>query len=504
MKPPSVKINVLANYASQIWSALMGLAFVPLYIRYLGIEAYGLMGMFALLQSMLALLDMGISPTLSREFARFRGGAIDVSNARSLLRSAELVFAGLALAISLAIWEASNWFASEWVHAANLPAAAVEQAFAIMGFVVALRFFEGIYRGAMVGMQRQVLLSLSNAGLATVRGGGAAALIVWVSPTTTAFFLWQAAISIFSALLLGALVYSSLPHSTVRTELSIRALKGVRRFAGGMAGISVLSLLLTQSDKILLSKLLSLAEYGHYMLAATVANMLYMIVTPISQAFFPLFSELLARGDHRALVEHYHKAAQMVTVLTGSVAFVLMALGETALHFWTRDAALSRSVAPLLAVLSLGILCNCLMWIPQQMQLAHGIVGLALKTNLVAIAFVLPALFWSIPRFGPIGAGWVWVALNAGYLLITANLMYQRILGAERWRWYMQDLVLPLLALVLIGSLCRWSMPVNVGRFVELLCLLVTIALLILASGLAAPSLRQYLLGFVRNVRAAA
>jgi len=47
----------------------MGVAFVPLYIKYLGVEAYGLIGIFAILQSMLALLDMGMKPTLSRELS---------------------------------------------------------------------------------------------------------------------------------------------------------------------------------------------------------------------------------------------------------------------------------------------------------------------------------------------------------------------------------------------------------------------------------------------------
>ena len=38
----SLKKNILANCLGQGWSAVMGLAFIPLYIRYLGMEAYGL------------------------------------------------------------------------------------------------------------------------------------------------------------------------------------------------------------------------------------------------------------------------------------------------------------------------------------------------------------------------------------------------------------------------------------------------------------------------------
>ena len=54
----STKRNIIANYLGSAWNALMGLAFIPLYIHYLGIEAYGLIGVFILLQAWMVLLDM--------------------------------------------------------------------------------------------------------------------------------------------------------------------------------------------------------------------------------------------------------------------------------------------------------------------------------------------------------------------------------------------------------------------------------------------------------------
>ena len=72
-----LKKNIIANYLGQGWRALLGLAFIPLYIKYLGVEAYGLIGIFAILQAWLGLLDMGMKPALGREMARFTGGAVD-------------------------------------------------------------------------------------------------------------------------------------------------------------------------------------------------------------------------------------------------------------------------------------------------------------------------------------------------------------------------------------------------------------------------------------------
>ena len=75
--------NLATDCLGQGWRALMGMAFIPLYIRYLGIESYSLIGIFAILQAWLGLLDMGMRPALGREMARFNGGAHDAQPRRS-------------------------------------------------------------------------------------------------------------------------------------------------------------------------------------------------------------------------------------------------------------------------------------------------------------------------------------------------------------------------------------------------------------------------------------
>ena len=69
-KSISVRRNVVANYIGSFCQALLGFLFVPLYIKYLGIESYGLIGLSVSLSALLRLADLGLSSTLSREFAR--------------------------------------------------------------------------------------------------------------------------------------------------------------------------------------------------------------------------------------------------------------------------------------------------------------------------------------------------------------------------------------------------------------------------------------------------
>ena len=47
IRPVSTRLGLLANYLGQFWAVAVSLALVPVYIHYLGIEAYGLIGVFA-------------------------------------------------------------------------------------------------------------------------------------------------------------------------------------------------------------------------------------------------------------------------------------------------------------------------------------------------------------------------------------------------------------------------------------------------------------------------
>ena len=493
----TVKKNVIANYLGQGWNALMGLAFVPLYIKYLGVESYGLIGIFALLQAWLTLLDMGMTPTLSREMARLTGGAHEAQSIRDLLRSIEIICFGIAVVIALGIWAASGWLASDWLRAEKLPVGVVAQAFTIMGVVTALRFIENIYRSSILGLQRQVLLNIVLSIMATLRGLGAIGILIWVSPTIKAFFIWQAIVSIITVGLFAAVLYHTLPVSEHAARFSPTALKGIRQFAVGMMTITFLALLLTQVDKIVLSRLLTLEAFGYYALAGTVANALYMLPGPVTAAFYPHFTELVARADVASLIDAYHKGAQLVAVLMGTAAIVLIVFGDVVMLLWTANPALTRQVVPLVAVLSLGTLLNGLMWFPYQMQLAYGWTSLTVKVNIVAVAVIVPAILWATPRYGAIGAAWVWVGLNAAYLTIAIYFMHRRLLPSEKWRWYRQDVAMPLVSATVTAALLRWATPSFSGIPAQLISLLISAGLVLAAAALAAQAVRQQLVRYL-------
>jgi O-antigen/teichoic acid export membrane protein len=460
----SLKRNVLANYFGQAYAAVMALAFVPLYIKYLGIEAYGLIGIFVVLQAWLSLLDMGMKPALAREMARFTGGGLDAQSVWDLLRSVEVIALGIAVLTAVGTYLASGWLATSWVQPEQLSEDAVVQAFTLMGLVVAARFIENTYTNSIAGLQRQVL---QNAITGIV--------------------------SVATALIFMGVVYKILPKPPRAARFSLSEISNIWKFAAGMMGITFLTLLLTQIDKILLSRLLTLEAFGYYSLAAVVAGGLHIMTTPVATAFYPRFTELITRQDELILKEAYHLGAQLVTVLMGSAAVILIVFSERILLLWTADPELTARVAPITAVLALGTCLNCLLWIPYQMQLAHGWTSLTLRINTVAVVLLVPTILWAVPVYGAIGAAWVWVILNSGFLVFNIYLMHRRVLPTEKWLWYGQDIMIPLAVALVAALTCRWLIPNDLGRLGELGALLVCSACVMTAVAAAAPLVREQL-----------
>lgn len=455
----SVKANVVANYLGGGWSALMGFAFVPLYIRFLGMEAYGLIGLFTLLQAWLALLDLGLTPTLSREMAHYQSGSHTPQSICDFMRSIERVYVAIALLVAVGLFFAAPWVASDWVHAEKLSKATVEHALAISGVIIGARWVIGLYRSALIGLQRQVWLNGCAVIFATLRGLGAVAVLAWVSPTIMAFFLYQVLVLAAEAVVLAVCVHGLLPAPPQPATFQLESLRRVWRFAAGMATITVLSILLMQVDKLLLSKLLPLTEFGYYALASTVAGALGLVVGPVNNAIYPRIIELVSRGETGSLAVAYHNYSQLLSLMVVPAAVVLSLFSEHVLLLWTRDPKTTMHVAPLVSVLSIGTMFNGVMHTPYTLQLAHGWTRFTVVVNSISVVLIVPLIYVGIQEYGAIAAAYIWAFLNAGYLLIAVPVMHRQLLPGEMWSWYRQDVGMPLIAVVLAAGAVRLLAP---------------------------------------------
>jgi O-antigen/teichoic acid export membrane protein len=167
----------------------------------------------------------------------------------------------------------------------------------LMGVLAVFQWPASFYQGGLMGLGRQVLFNGLSIFFSTLSSAGAVLLLWLISPTIQAFFLWLAAVSAAKALLLAAFLWKSLPAANRPPRFGFARVRSVARFAAGMSGITVCGLILTQSDKMIVSKLFSLKVFGYYSIASMFGTGLSMIVTSVFNTIFPRFSALAAGNE---------------------------------------------------------------------------------------------------------------------------------------------------------------------------------------------------------------
>ena len=494
-----VKKNVVANLIGNGWTALLALVLIPFYIKFLGIEAWAVVGIFVSLQSVCMLLDLGLSATLNRELARLSVRKETAQEMRNLVRTLELIYWAVAILIGVSVFLLAPVIANHWLKADQLSAKTIQDAIRLMAIAITLQWPFGLYSGGLSGLQRQVALSSINVGIATLRGLGAVIILWKISPTLQALFVWHAVMSMTQTCLVGLFLWRILPRTETTSTFQSTLLRNTWRFSAGIGGITVMGVILTQMDKVILSRLLNLKMFGYYVLAGTVTTGIYLLVAPIFSALHPRFTQLVSLGDEEGLKELYHDSCQFVSVVILPVSIVIAFFSREILFLWTGDATTAENTHLILSILVVGTGLNGLLYLPYGLQFAYGWTKLVFCLNLIAVLVLTPSIIVLASLYGAIGAASIWLIFNIGHALIGIQLMHRRLLKGEQSKWYLEDVGLPLVVSLAAGLFCLLLAPTNVPRF-QLLIVLTAVGLFVAGSTfLATPVTRAALFGYFRS-----
>jgi O-antigen/teichoic acid export membrane protein len=456
----SLRVNLVANYVGQLYSALIGILLVPLYVEYLGIEAYGLVGFYTALQGWFMLLDAGLTPAIGREAARFNGGAMDVLRLRRVLRSLEGIVIAVGTLGATAIALGAGPIASRWLHPEQLRQEEVAFAVALMGITIALRWIAGLYRAAIGGLEDIVWLSGFSIVIATFRFVLVIPVLLYVGSTPAHFFGYQLVVAVLEVLVLIGQTYRRLPAVQQRVSWSLQPVRDVLPFALSSGLATVVWVLVTQTDKILLSGVIPLTHYAYFTMAVLAASGITVLTSPISGALVPRLTRLGASGDNAGLMRLYRDATQLTALLATPLVLVLAFFPEQVILAWTGKPDMAVNAAPVLRLYAVGNGVLALAALPYYLQIAKGDLSLHTVGNVLFLLLYVPLLFFAAKHFGALGAGYAWIAANVLPFLTWLPLVHRRYLERSHVDWMLRDIAsivwLPsLLALGLHWSV-RW------------------------------------------------
>jgi O-antigen/teichoic acid export membrane protein len=357
--------------------------------------------------------------------------------------------------------------ASRWIRLASLDAYSAADCIRLLGVGALLALPRSLHASLLRGLQEMGMLNLIETGLIAVQqvgwllilqhGGGLLPISAWYALTQV----------------LGVIAYllalrRFLPLRAFMPGYSAEVLKGNRAFAVQAMWTSVLASLHSQSDKLLVSKLMPVAALGMYGFAWALVAGMSRVSFSVVQAAYPALAGLAREGRPGDLIRQYYRLNRLVMVATGPCYAALVFASFPIFSYAFGQQAAGSLLIPTV-LLCTGSYLNGTLGIPYVLSLAVGRPDIAARQNQVALLVVLPVTVAGVFRFGLAGAAFGWLFYQCFAYVYGVPRIRRQCLDLPPWSWARELLpvVVVLLGLYVPAYLLAWggggSRPVWLG-----------------------------------------
>ncbi len=394
--------NILYNFLGQALVIALGFVAARFVFRQLGDDALGIIYFTLTLQAVLfAVLEMGICSTAVREVAAHVGD--DPGYVRDLARTAGLFYWSACLLLAAGVYWGAPLLVTRWIHLRAMDAPTATRMVQILGLGGLLVLPRSLYGSFLRGVERMELTNAIDVSTAALQQGGIILILTLGRPAVSVAY-WIAASSVLDTLAYACASARVVSLRGLLPGYSPAVVKRNAGFSARMMSISLLALLHTQSDKVVLSALLSVGILGYYSFIYGLASRASLLTAAVAQAVFPSFSAFFSRADRVGVMRQYWKVQDLVCLGTVPLfgAIIFSAPPLLALVF-TGEVA-RRLLVPL-TLLSLGFYLQGALVVPYVVSLAAGKPGISVRMNAWAVGVTVPATVACVYFFGLVGAG---------------------------------------------------------------------------------------------------
>lgn len=416
--------NTAWNYAGFVLNLGLNFVLFPFVVRHVGEAAAGVWLLLGSVTGYMGLLELGLVPALAQRVAADVGGgdrhevAVATSTALALL-------AGLTLVALQALW-----FVPLLVTLLKVPPELSGPATAV--FVIAISGFAlkmplAAPQALLLGSQRQDRCNQLWILQAAARAAFTVAVLL-AGLGVVAVVAVEALVPILSAPLQLRWVRREFPNLRLRwPDVNPAVGRSLVNFGGSILAINICSLVIEQTDRLVVGAFRPIAEVTHYSAAWKLYMLAYALPTIVLQAVTPMAASFHGRGDGEGLRRLFLRMAKYAAAIALPVTVTLGLTAGALLRIWMGPGFVdARWVVAILAAsfavtsfnhAGYAVLMGTrqvsallwLYWAPQavlnlvlSLWLVHplGIYGVALGTAIPAVLLEYPFLRHVLGRLG--------------------------------------------------------------------------------------------------------
>jgi O-antigen/teichoic acid export membrane protein len=377
---------------------------IPMLIAALGAHRFGLLTLIWAVVSYFGLFDMGLGRALTQQlsvvFAQQENERIGPLVATATLLMAVLgVFAGLLMA-ALAPWGVSL------IDGVPDQQEAINAVYVMSLGMPAILLTTG-FRGILDAKHAFGIANLIRLPMGLFTFLGPLAVVIYGQPRLDWIALVLIAGRLLACVVHGWYAWQVLPtnHGPFAVQISlIRPLS----VAGGWLTVSnIISPFMGYVDRFLIGAIVSASAVTYYVTPQELMTKLWIVPGALTSVLFPTFAALMVHRDEQTLVL-FKKAVHWLFAALLPLTAGIMLFANEILTLWISSEFASHS-AVLLQIFAVGILINCLAFVPFSLIQSSGKPRLTAMIHASELPFFLAILWWLTSAYGVLGAAIAWL-----------------------------------------------------------------------------------------------
>jgi len=390
---------------------------LPIYLRLIGEERYGILALIWLVFGYFGLFDFGLSRATANHLARLRQAPAEEK--APVFFTALLMNAGLGLVGAVLLGVALTFASMMMSGADNGLRGELQIGLPWLVLLLPLSTVSGVFVGCLEAEERWGMINLQQVVGAVL----------------------QAVLPLVLVILLGANLMFAIVGTVVGKALviawsataALRTFKGVKpkinpallrpllSYGGAVALTNSISPILASADRFVIASVSGLQAVTTYSVPFNIISKVTIVPAAVTRVLFPRFSSM-APTEAKALAE------RALGVLGGVIAMIccpIILLAHAGLSVWVGPDFAERGTT-VTQVLAMGACFNALAYVPFALLQGTGRPNLVARIHLFELLPFLLILYVLVMFFGVEGAAWAWlmrVVADAVLLLHFTKLL---------------------------------------------------------------------------------
>ncbi|MFC2105544.1 flippase [Candidatus Bipolaricaulota bacterium] len=396
--------NTLLNFIGQAVPLLVGVITVPIVVRGLGTERYGLLSLAWMVLGYFAIFDLGLGVATTKFVAEALGKDAK-DQIPQIVWTAVTFQAVLGVVGALVVFGITPLLVDRIL---NIPSELVGEAkavFFLLAVSVPVALVSGSFRGVLAATQRFDLVNAVKipTSISTFLLPLVGVLVGFKLPGIVALIL-AARVGALTAFVAASL---RLVPSLKNYAGSISFFPRLFAFGGWVTISNIVSPMLVYMDRFLIGSLISMSAVSYYSIPYQAVTTLWIIPGSLTMTLFPAFSALEAVKDRQRLSTLFARSVKFVLLILGPILLVTGLFAKEILQIWLGADFGIRSTA-VLRILALGVFINSLAHTPYALLQGMGRPDLPAKFHLLELPIYIGVVWLLVSRWGISGAAAAW------------------------------------------------------------------------------------------------